>query len=81
MTKETAEALGIIIDRLTRPIITLLLVAATVWIGIRTVNNISADQFVGIIMAVVMFWFGSRPTSASSTNGIPAPTQTPEPKP
>lgn len=69
MNKENAEAIGIIIDRLTRPLITLMLVSAVCWIGLRTVNNISADQFVGIIMAVVMFWFGSRPMTATSQNG------------
>lgn len=82
MSKETAEAVGIIVDRLTRPLITLLLVGAVCWIGLRTVNNISADQFVGIIMAVVMFWFGSRPTTASTTtgNGAVVPTVTAEVK-
>ena len=78
MTKETAEALGIIIDRLTRPLITIMLVVSVCWIGLRTVNNISADQFVGIIMAVVMFWFGQRPTTSGGTNGPPMATGRPD---
>lgn len=67
MTKETGEAVGALIDRITRPLVTLLFVLSVCWIGLRTVNNISADQFVGIIMAVVMFWFGSRTASGNST--------------
>ena len=68
MNKETAEAIGIILDRLTRPIVTLMFCTAICWVSLRTINNISADQFVGIVMAVVLFWFGSRPTT---TGGIP----------
>lgn len=37
------------------------------FIGLRSIVNISADQFVGIVMAVVLFWFGSRPSGAGPT--------------
>lgn len=73
MTKETAEAVGIVLDRLTRPVVTLLFAASICWMGVRTVQNISADQFVAIVMAVILFWFGSRgqatPTTTTTTEG------------
>jgi hypothetical protein len=76
LSKETAEAFGIILDRLTRPTVTLMFATSICWMGVRTVHNISADQFVAIVMAVVLFWFGSRPTTASTTNGATATTTT-----
>ena len=77
MSKETAEAVGIILDRLTRPVVTLMFSVSVCWMGVRTVNNISADQFVAIVMAVVLFWFGSsRPTAQSPNGGPPTATAT-----
>jgi len=76
MTRETAEAVGIVLDRLTRPVVTLLFAGAICWMGVRTVTNISADQFVAIVMAVVLFWFGSRttsPTNAPTDATVTAP--------
>lgn len=64
MTKETAQAVGDLVERLTRPIMTFMFGGAICWMGVRTVINISADQFVGIVMAVILFWFGSRPTAS-----------------
>jgi hypothetical protein len=81
MTQEDARAVGDLAERLTRPVMTLMFGAAICWMGVRTVNNISADQFVGIVMAVVLFWFGSRPvgpiapTTTTTTEG-PGPTTT-----
>ena len=72
MTKETAQAVGELADRLTRPVITFVFAIAICWMGLRTIVNISADQFVGIVMAVVLFWFGSRPV----TTPPPTPTTT-----
>ena len=79
MTKETAEAVGIVLDRLTRPVVTLMFASAICWMGVRTVTNISADQFVAIVMAVVLFWFGSRgqtTTPTTTTEGGPATVTT-----
>lgn len=78
MTKETAEAVGIVLDRLTRPVVTLMFASAICWMGVRTVTNISADQFVAIVMAVVLFWFGSRGQGSASTTteGGPATVTT-----
>lgn len=80
MTKETAEAVGIVLDRLTRPVVTLMFASAICWMGVRTVTNISADQFVAIVMAVVLFWFGSRGSAASTTTTTNGTTVTETPK-
>lgn len=58
MTKETAEATSILVDRLTKPVLAMMFCAAICWMGIRTVVNISADQFVGLVMMVAGFYFG-----------------------
>ena len=85
MTKETAQAIGELVDRLTRPVMTFMFGGAICWMGIRTVINISADQFVGIVTAVVMFWFGQRVATTTAalppTNGGTNATITPAPKP
>lgn len=83
MTKETAEAFGTLIDRLTRPAVTVMFCFAICYMGMKTVQNISADQFVGIVMAVVMFWFGTRTgtsgtTTTTTSNGTTV-TETPKP--
>lgn len=84
MTRETAESIGLTVDRLTRPVVTVMFCFSICWMGVRTVNNISADQFVGIVMAVVMFWFGTRvggasgTTTTTTTNGTTV-TETPKP--
>lgn len=70
MTGEEAKAVGDLADRLTRPAMTMMFGGTICWIGLRSIVNISADQFVGIVMAVVLFWFGSRPA------GVTGPTTT-----
>ena len=68
MTRETAQAIGDLIDRAIRPAVTVMLTASICWIGVRSIHNISADQFVGIVMAALLFWFSSR----SSQDAKPA---------
>jgi len=81
MTKETAQAIGDLIERLTRPVMTFMFGGAICWMGIRTVINISADQFVGIVMAVVMFWFGQRAAAVVTQATPPANGGINAPKP
>jgi hypothetical protein len=73
MTSETARAIGELLERAIRPTVTLIFVFTICWIGVRSINNISADQFVGIVMAVILFWFASRSSSPPTTT-----TTTPE---
>ena len=79
MNKETAIAVGDLAERLTRPVMTLMFGGAICWMGVRTVANISADQFVGIVMAVVLFWFGRAVTpsgpATTTTSGSIATTR------
>ena len=66
MTKETADALSVLLDRMTKPVLAIMFCAAICWMGVRTVVNISADQFVGIVMMVAGFYFGR--ATASNDN-------------
>jgi hypothetical protein len=68
VTKETGEALAILTDRLTRPVVTIMFSGAICWMGLRTIQNISADQFVGIVMMVVGFWFATRGGATTTTS-------------
>ena len=76
MTSEEARAVGELIERLIRPVVTLLFVATICFIAIRSIQNVSADQFVGIVMAVILFWFASRSTPAATTTTTPEGTTT-----
>ena len=74
MSKETAESVAMLMDRLTKPVLAILFCASICWMGIRTVTNISADQFVGIVMMVAGFYFGR--AVAAMENARPTPTAT-----
>jgi len=76
MTRESAEAVGVLVDRLTKPVITVIFSGAICWMGLRTVVNISADQFVGIVTAIILFWFG-RPVPPL-TESAPPPAAPPK---
>ena len=77
MTSETAQAIGDLADRLTRPLMTAAFSGCICYIAIRSITNISADQFVGIVQAVVLFWFASR--AVGQSNGRPTTPSAPPP--
>lgn len=79
MTKEEAQAIGELADRLTRPVMTMMFGIAVCWLALKSITNISADQFVGIVMAVVLFWFGSSRQGAVPPVPPPGTGETPTP--
>jgi len=73
--KISLSVIGDFIDRIIRPIVTVMFATTVCWIAIRSGITITVDQFVGIVTAVLLFWFGAR------NSGSPgSPTTTTETK-
>jgi len=79
LTAATAQVIGDLIDRSIRPVITILFAGTICWIAIRSNIAITADQFVGIVMAAILFWFGAR-GAGGSTSHPTTTTTTPDTK-
>lgn len=57
---QTAQAL-------TRPIVTVLIVATMCYIAIRSNLAITSDQFITIAAMIIAFWFGQRAAESNTT--------------
>lgn len=56
---------------LTRPIVTILIVATMCFIAIRSNLMITSDQFITIAAMIIAFWFGQRTSDTRATDRRP----------